>query len=165
MDTTGMPTSANSGCDHSYQNTDFCNLRSTSQFAHLYRLWVKLEAAPTGDENQDRMTDLQGVIMQLMENIPCESLEDIFYKLAIWRRDCLGLNIENEDRGVRLGYSALRDVAALSGLTGLLNDQASTGDTVTGVSGGISDAASPSPAPAPAAAAAGGAAAARAGRR
>lgn len=135
-------------------------LPATSQLAPLYRLWSHFENAPGDEENRDRLSDFQGLIMGLMETIPCESLEDIFYKLAIWRRDCLGGDIEQEDRGARLAYSALCDIAAMTGLAHLLNEKTPPTRLVAGAPGEFAGAASPTPAAAAASPAAGGAAAA-----
>lgn len=94
---------------------------------HLYRVWRVLEQKGLAeDADEDRYIDLQDIVISLMEVIPCQSLEDVLYKLAIWRWETLDKDPDAAGRGERLAYSALRDIAAMTGKLSVLEKAAST---------------------------------------
>ncbi len=89
----------------------------SSQFKALFQLWLRFDEAQAsmrGEESVDQCTKVQSVIMTLMEATPSQTMEDLLYKLAIWRWDSLEPDIETADRGDRLAYSALADLARMT---------------------------------------------------
>ncbi|MCA8888620.1 MAG: hypothetical protein KDA46_07320 [Parvularculaceae bacterium] len=88
----------------------------------LYRLWLKMEA--NSNENadpewRDNITDAQTSVMGMMESLQARTFEAVLFKLLIWNRETMGAQIESAGRADRLAHSAVRDLAALCGLTEL----------------------------------------------
>lgn len=99
----------------------------------LFEAFARIEAAliqNNGDddaENADKASNLieaQTVVIRTAAALPARSMNDLLYKLALWRWDSAGLDVAVEEmtRANAIAYSAFRDLAKMLGDNAVLKD-------------------------------------------
>ena len=89
-----------------------------SPFKRLFNVWMGLqEKLKTATVDADKLLDAQSTLMSMAAHLPARSVEDVLYKLAFWRWDCLAedVDIASLRRGDQIVLSAFRELAALTG--------------------------------------------------
>lgn len=71
---------------------------------------------PGAEAKIDSLIQAQSVIMQTAACLQAQTLRDLYYKMALWRRDTTGLDrpLSEMPRTTALAYSVYKDLAALA---------------------------------------------------
>ncbi len=103
--------------------------QSVSQLESFFKLWLTLErrnalARETFDAVDDAVP-AQTNLMELVASVESKSLEDVAYKLALWRWDAPDLDDPSAgmSRCELVAYSAFRDLVNLTGLESLMKPE------------------------------------------
>ncbi|MEQ8935103.1 MAG: hypothetical protein RIE56_04860 [Amphiplicatus sp.] len=103
--------------------------QKASQFESFFKLWLTLERrnclAREEFEAVDDATPAQTNLMELVASVEAKSLEDIAYKLALWRWDAPDLDDSSVgmSRCELVAYSAFRDLINMTGLESLMKPE------------------------------------------
>ncbi|MEE2691062.1 MAG: hypothetical protein VX640_05935 [Pseudomonadota bacterium] len=121
-----MQTKPNGRLFTSPQNTEPVQ---TSQFESFFKIWLMLERQ--GELTEEAAEESEGAIpaqtnlMELVASVESKSMEDLAYKLALWRWDAPDIDATGTcmSRGDLVAYSAFRDLVKLTGLELLMRPE------------------------------------------
>ena len=104
-------------------------MQGGAQLESFFKIWLTLErrnsAAREDIDPVEDATPAQTNLMELVASIEAKSLEDLAYKLALWRWDAPDLDDPSAamSRCELVAYSAFRDLVNLTGLELLMKPE------------------------------------------